>query len=596
MLYPIRNEFRSFIDLSGFWKFKIDKDNLGETNKWSLGFESEHEIAVPGSWNEQLEELGLINYIGTAWFELKFFVPAEYQNRRIVLRFGSVDYNSKVWLNGTLLGVNNQGFLPFEFDVTNVLVPGKEATIVVKANNELSDESIPQGIKSEYYREENRLRDETFPPSRFDFLPFGGIHRPVKLYTTGGKFISGIKINSKILGKGKAKVSVHCRISETAEFKLSPDANVECEVLGNGLKASAAMNLSGGSASLLLELDDCRYWSPKDPFLYSVKIRLFDAGRPIDEYSISTGIREVRIQGNEFLLNNERVFFRGFGKHEDFAVVGKGLFLPQIVKDFELIKWTGANSFRTSHYPYSEEIMSYADRKGILVIDEVPAVSLDFRRVNQNTLNNHKDCLSRLVERDFNHPCVVMWAAGNEPNLVGEDSYYNGSGKKYWSEVISHLRSLDKSRPVTVPNCTRAGLMDPVFEFVDVISINRYYGWYEYPGDLDCAISKLSEEMDELNRMYNKPLFMTEFGTDTVPGLHSTSLQMFTEEYQTEILKRYIETIESKNYTIGEHVWNFADFRTPQHFRRVVLNLKGVFSRSREPKNAAFMLRELWNK
>lgn len=596
MLYPIRNEFRSYIDLSGFWKFKVDKDNSGENNKWFQGFESDHEIAVPGSWNEQLEELDLLNYSGTAWYELKFFVPSEYAGKRIVLRFGSVDYNSKVWINGILLGENRQGFLPFEFDVTDVIQPGHEALMVVKVNNELTDESIPQGIKAEYYMEEKRLRDETFPPSRFDFSPFGGIHRPVKLYTTPVHFISSVRIDTKFLGNGKAKVSLQCQISGRGELELSPLARVECEIIGKEKIASASSGLSGPSADVLLELNDCRYWSPEDPFLYEVKLRIFDLGQAVDEYSIMTGIREVRIEGNDFLLNNKKVFFRGFGKHEDFALIGKGLFLPQIVKDFELMKWAGANSFRTSHYPYSEEIMSYADRKGILVIDEVPAVSLDFRRANEKTLKNHKDCLSRLIERDYNHPCVVMWAAGNEPNLVGEESYYKGVGKKYWSEVTAHLRSLDKSRPVTVPNCTRAGLKDPVFEFVDVISINRYYGWYEYPGDLNCAISRLSEEMDELNRMYNKPLFMTEFGADTLPGMHSTSLQMFTEEYQAEILKRYIETIESKDYTIGEHVWNFADFRTPQHFRRVVLNLKGVFSRSREPKQAAFMLKELWKK
>jgi beta-glucuronidase len=89
---------------------------------------------------------------------------------------------------------------------------------------------------------------------------------------------------------------------------------------------------------------------------------------------------------------------------------------------------------------------------------------------------------------------------------------------------------------------------------------------------------------------------MTEFGADTIPGLHSTSDQLFAEQYQENLLERYITLLRSKSYTVGEHVWCFADFRTPQHFRRVLLNMKGVFTRSRQPKVAAFKLKTLWSK
>ncbi|MFA7420107.1 MAG: beta-glucuronidase [Melioribacteraceae bacterium] len=590
MLLPIRNKFRSFIDISGFWNFKIDKRKIGEEEKWFNGFETETEIAVPGSWNEQLEELGLLHYIGTAWYLKKFFIPSEFSGKKIVLRFNSVDYNSRIWLNGKLLGENTQGFLPFEFDITDIVKPGEEAFLVASVNNELSDETIPQGITTEYYKKENRLREETFPPARFDFSPFGGIHRPVIIYTTPDEFITKIKVDTKIGSDSKGFVKISCFANS-----FSAD-NVEFEISDSNIKLSKVSSVYENSANTEIVIDECRYWSNKEPHLYDLNLRLRKGEEVIDSYHLQIGVREVRVTENKFYLNNEEVFFKGFGKHEDFAVIGKGLFLPQIVKDFELLKWINANSFRTSHYPYSDEIMHYADRKGILVIDEVPAVSLDFRHVNEKTLENHKYALTRLIERDYNHPCVVMWAAGNEPNLVGEKSYFDGRGRKYWKEVFEHLHSLDTSRPATVPNCTHAGTDDPVFEFSDVLSINRYYGWYEHPGDLEFGINRLSDELDLVHKKYNKPVFMTEFGADTIQGFHSTSLQMFTEEYQSEILKRYIELIESKDYSIGEHVWNFADFRTPLHFRRVILNLKGVFSRDRQPKLAAFTLKELWKK
>ncbi len=306
------------------------------------------------------------------------------------------------------------------------------------------------------------------------------------------------------------------------------------------------------------------------------------------------GIREIKISDYKLLLNGKEIYLQGFGKHEDYSAIGKGLFLPLMVKDFELLKWINANSFRTSHYPYAEEIMFYADKKGILIIDEVPAVSLDFRYVNENTKKNHLEFIDRLIERDYNHPSVIVWSVGNEPNIVGDESYYDGTGKKYWKEIFDYTRSLDNSRPLTVPNCTRAGVNDPVFEFSDILSINRYYGWYEHPGMLEYACEKLSQEMDEIYKLYNKPMLLTEFGSDTMPGFHSTSVQMFTEEYQTKLIEMYIDVIRSKSYTIGEQVWNFADFRTPQHFRRVVLNLKGIFTRERAPKSAAFKLKEIW--
>ncbi len=321
---------------------------------------------------------------------------------------------------------------------------------------------------------------------------------------------------------------------------------------------------------------------------------MISANKIIDEYALPIGVRKIKIQGNELCINNKSIYLKGFGKHEDFSTIGKGLFLPLIVKDFALMKWLNANSFRTSHYPYSEEMMFYADRKGIVVIDEIPAVSLDTRYVNNKSIQNHKEYIRRLIERDYNHPSVIMWSVGNEPNLVGAEEYYDGSGKKYWKEIFSYARSLDSLRPITVPNCTKAGINDPVFKFCDILSLNRYYGWYEYPGNLKYAAEILSKEMDAIYKRYKKPILFTEFGADTLPGSHSTSDQLFTEEYQASLIEMYIKVIRSKTYTIGEQLWNFADFRTPQHFRRVVQNLKGILTRERSPKLAAFKIKEIW--
>lgn len=588
MLYPIQNNYRDVIDLSGLWKFKTDPADDGESNRWFEGFKSDIDIAIPGSWNEQLEELGLLHYVGSAWFSKKVFIPKYLEGKNILLRVGSADYCSEIWINGKLVGENHIGFLPFEFVINQFVQTGENADIVIRVNNQLSHESIPQGITSEQYEIESRLREETFPPARFDFSPFGGIHRAVQIVTTPLSFIEKIKVDTECL-QNKAIVKVSVSIKGTG--------NTAVAVILQGEKNTLTTDtgLVDNVVNCSIEVVGCRFWSPEDPFLYDLMIQLKNEKGITDEYTLPIGIREIKIIDNQLLLNGKPLYLKGFGKHEDAPVIGKGLFLPLMVKDFELMKWIGANSFRTSHYPYAEEIMSYADRKGIIVIDEVPAVSLDLRWTNGKTLKHHKEYIQRLFDRDYNHPSVLIWALGNEPNLVGESGYGKGSGKQYWEEIFAHARSLDSTRPMIVPNCLRAGIEDPVLELSDIVTINRYYGWYEYPGRLQHAMTVLEDELEQLHKKYNKPIMMTEFGADTIPGLHSTSDQMFTEEYQDKMLTLYINLLHSKKYVVGEHVWNFADFRTPQNLRRVLLNMKGVFTRTRSPKLAAFTLKKLWN-
>lgn len=587
MLNPQKNNYREKYDISGIWKLKVDQEKIGEKNNWETDLIDPFDVAVPGSWNEQLEAEGLIHYTGTVWYSKEFFVPSTLKGNRIWIRIGSADYYSKLWINEKLIGDHLMGFLPIDFEITGNVKFGEQNKLKLLVNNELNSETIPQGITEEDYDNEGRMREETYPGARFDFSPYGGIHRPVYIYTTPEEYIKDVNVNTSI-NESTGNVNLNVEIERSKSNKIIASISGNQEVLVN--KAS----LDGNNQEIYFEIKDCRFWSCKDPYLYELKIQLFDDETCIDEYQLKLGVREINVVGNTLLLNNEPVFLKGFGKHEDFAVIGKGLNLALIVKDFSLMKWVNANSFRTSHYPYAEEWLEYADEHGFLVIDEAPAVSLDFRKVNENTLQNHKEFLTKLISRDKNHPSVIMWAPGNEPNIVGADSYYDGSGDKYWKEIYNHIKSLDPSRPITIPNCQRGGVNDPVFMNCDIISLNRYYGWYENPGKIEKAINRLEKEMDYIAGKYEKPIILTEFGADTMPGFHSISDQLFTEEYQSELLKRYCQLIESKDYTIGEHVWNFADFKTPQHFRRVVLNMKGVFTRSRDPKMAAFTLKKLW--
>ena len=146
--------------------------------------------------------------------------------------------------------------------------------------------------------------------------------------------------------------------------------------------------------------------------MYDLQVKLSGG----DEYQLPVGIRSVKVEGTKFLINDRPFYFLGVGKHEDWATRGKGFDWPSVVKDFNLLEWLGANSFRTSHYPYSEQIMRMCDERGVVVIDECPAVGMKYEETFSDvTMLRHKAVMREMTSRDFNHPSVVMWSVANEP-------------------------------------------------------------------------------------------------------------------------------------------------------------------------------------
>lgn len=570
MIRPQTNAHRQAIDLSGVWRIRFGDGD------WSSGIGSDdhtYDIAVPGSWNEQLAECGFMNHVGPAWLETRFFVP---HGERRLLRFGSADYFADVWVNGRPAGSSGAPMLPFELDITELAPPGEFATLVARVTNELPVEGPTQRVTRDDYLAEGRPRDEYLPAVRFDFFPYGGLNRPIHLVTTAVSALLRYRIETRIDGR----VAVRVEANGGTGIRLTVG------------EAVAEGPLVGGSAELQVGLNDVRLWSPQSPALYPLAIELIEGDRPVDLVEQKIGIREIRVEGAKLLLNGEPIELKGFGKHEDSPIRGRGLDLPLLVKDFGLLRWIGANSVRTSHYPYAEEFYDFADRHGILVIDEVFSINLDFRRVTDVTLEAHKQAICELIERDRNRTCVIAWSLANEPGYLAEPEYKERSGA-YWNALFDHARSLDPSRPLTHANVGYVGTDDPAFEHADIVTINRYHGWYSEPGQLDRAASALTRDLDALARQ-GKPVFVAEFGADALAGQHATCDQLFTEEYQADLIETYWNIIHEHPACIGGHVWNFADFRTAQHGRRVVYNLKGVFTRNRDPKRAAWALRELW--
>ena len=587
MLYPQQNMFRNKLDLSGIWDFQIDPDQVGEQNGWYNGLAGARPIAVPGSWNEQYEDL--FNYLGLAWYVKTTHIPQSWQGQRVFLRVGSACYSGLVYVNGVKVGSHEGGHLPFAFEITDQIQWETESVIAIAVENELKPTRVPPGNMNTPL-----VSIASFPRTTYDFFPFAGIHRPVVLYTVPQTYIEDVTVVTSIDGAdGKVKVTARLNTPTSVQGSVrlkSGDTNIV-----------AKLAFKEGLAEAQLAVPNAHFWSDKTPYLYDLTVQAEQ-----DQYTLKVGIRTIAVQGGQLLLNGQRVQMNGFARHEDFIASGRGLNLPLLVKDYQLMHWTGANSYRTSHYPYSEEEMQLADRAGFLIIDEIPAVGLQFEN-DENIAIRLRMCVQQideLIARDKNHASVVMWSVANEPTTPTLNQSPHGApaddpaavkGKDFLDTLMRRARELDPTRLVTF--VTVLGGPISWMEQCDIVCMNRYWGWYILGGELDKALVSLEQELEAVWETWHKPIIMTEFGADTIAGMHGHPSVMWTEEYQADYIRGYLSVAARKDYIAGMQVWNFADFAAVQSIIRVGgLNMKGVFTRTRAPKMAAHVLREFWAK
>ncbi|XP_073521048.1 beta-glucuronidase isoform X2 [Phyllobates terribilis] len=548
-------------------------------------------MPVPASYNDITQDIGLRNFIGWVWYDKEVWVPRRWledlASNRIVLRVGSAHYFSIVWVNGVQVTQHEGGHLPFEVNISNVLKGGlgSPCRITIAVNNTLTLNTLPPG-SIQFMNDPARYPKGYFVQNtEFDFFNYAGIHRPVVLYTTPSVYIDDITIITDRWGNtGIVKYEVSVIGSEY----YSVTVTLRC-------KFDQVVATAQGAAGEL-KVANANFWWPylmdESPgYLYSLEVKInvnTESGGCEDVYTLPVGIRTIQVSSQQFLINGKPFYFHGVNKHEDYDIRGKGLDWSTIVKDFNLLKWLGANSFRTSHYPYAEEIMDLCDKYGIVVIDECPGVGIrQVESFGNKSLQHHLVVMEELVRRDKNRPSVVMWSVANEPASQLPPAGY------YFKTIIAHTKDLDNTRPVTyVSNANFE--RDQGAPYVDVICVNSYFSWYHDPGHLEVIQFQLNNQFDSWYDKYQKPIIQTEYGADTIPGFHSDPPLMFTEEYQALVLKHYHSVLDEKRKkcVIGELIWNFADFMTAQTITRVVGNKKGIFTRQRQPKSSAFILRD----
>ncbi|MGA8230719.1 MAG: glycoside hydrolase family 2 TIM barrel-domain containing protein [Candidatus Acidiferrales bacterium] len=558
---------RTSISLNGAWNAIVDPyetglgaryyENRKAANKSDLveyDFDSSGTLNVPGDWNTQREKLFF--YEGPIWYEKNF----SYHKRgtiRSFVYFGAANYQARVYLNGKKIGEHTGGFTPFNFEVSGDLRDG-DNFLVVEVNNQ--------------------RRSDGVPALNTDWWNYGGLTRDVAIVETPETFIQDYFLQ---LAKGSAdELAGWVKLSGAAQAQT-----VNLEIPDAGVRKSITTDASG-YAEFRFSAATLQLWSPETPKLYRVVLSSGD-----DRVEDQIGFRTVETRGTQISLNGKPLFLRGISMHEEAPFRSGRAFSAEDAG--MLLGWAkelGCNFVRMAHYPYNENMIRAADRMGILLWEEVP-VYWDIDWENPGTLALAEEQMRDVVARDDNRAAVILWSVGNETPVKAPRTEFLKQLAAYYRQLdATRLITAALNRPEKIGPDTRV-LNDPLGEYLDVIGLNEYLGWYEgLPEDAGRAIWKFA---------YEKPLIVSEFGAGALYGDHGDAETRFTEEFQVRVYRQQIEMLKRIPSLAGMTPWVLTDFLSPRRplpGKQDFYNRKGLISNRGERKQAFYLLQEFYRK
>jgi beta-glucuronidase len=557
------NGRRPVISLDGKWHFAIDPFNSGLRGEWfrdqneglsevgppDYDFDNWPEISVPSCWNTIDPKYAY--YEGAAWYMRTLDLKKPPQDQRFVLGFEGTSGETVVFVNGERAGYHDNGGVPFAVDITDFVVSGTNRILLWIDNSR-----NPDGVPGDF----------------FDWFNYGGLYRSISLYQIPDSHISSYR-----LGLNK-QMRPECTVEITsATMGAIENPNLQVTVRIGDFMQIDRIN----SVAVVLALDfDPEFWTPDRPMLYDVQIILQDGeGHELDMVSDSIGFRTIEVRGNSIFLNGEKLFVRGVAVHEDEPVRGRSLTTEDRMKILQDCRDLEANTLRLAHYPHDREMACLADREGILLWEEIPVYwHLQFE--NPETMSRARRLLESLVRRDINRASVILWSIGNEnPDTGGRLEFM-----KTLAETVRHL---DPSRLVTAAclvDVSAYRVTDRLVDFVDVVSINQYYGWY-YPG-----IERVGDVVDSVQ---DKPVIVSEFGAGAVFSAgDQDEPPKWSEEYQALVFETQLSLLESCRNLAGTIPWLLYDFPSPRRLNshQMGFNRKGIISHDRTHRKRAFEL------
>lgn len=597
---------RKRVSLDGEWHFRIDPLGVGEKEAWMASKVDDSlwdAHSVPSVW--QTSDPNLRFYNGIAWYRSAFRGPEDASGSTLFLRFEGVFLFAKVWLNGKLLGEHEGGYTPFRFDITGVVKPGEENILVVACDNRLRKDSVPAITELSGFGFLDRSAPSTGSPllkgkihlDELGWWPYGGIHGSV--YLEAAPQINVVKIATvasptseggslKVEGIVWNTTDKAGRVTLTCELRNSTGESVlkyPCGDVPIAAKGFASFRNTS-------PINGVRAWSPSEPNLYELVVEAASsAGK--DSVVVETGFRSFEVRGANLLLNGKEIFLYGVNRHEDDPAVGLAQTTTVISNDLDMIQDIGVNFIRPAHYPAHTAFLDECDRRGILLVEEVPLSQASGGQITDPiVLSRARLQLIEMIERDINRPSVIMWSLGNEAW-----SFTKNAGDMARNLKLT-ARRMDLVRPITmallvVPHLTNR--RDFIAPELDILFINEYFGWY-YGESSDAG-----RYLEFVHNSYpDKPIIISEIDAHGLLGFKDPDRhRVLSEEWQATYLITHLKLLSEKKYVSGMVASSFADYRSPWYTEKKFysnMSISGLVDQRRIPKKSYYAVQDFYNK
>jgi len=533
--------------LGGPWHQRPDPDDSGIVKRYQLqkSLSGWTPTTVPSASNAGV--FTPASYVGTVhWYRKDFRLPRASELSKWVLRFESVNYRARVWLNGKPLGIHVGAYLPFEMRAKSVRRRGVNR-LVVRVDSRRRKFDIPP------------LSQRASGAFEGGWWNYNGILREVYLRRVDQFDFQTVFFEPRLRCRTcAATVIVHATVANANTRGAM--ARITGTFGGRGLRFRRHRVPGRGEARFRarLRVRNPKLWSPERPVLYSGRLQLrTSSGREVQRYRVHTGIRSLRISRlGRIQLNGRDVDLRGASMHEDSLSRGAALTPAQMRQNVGYLRELGATMTR-AHYPLHPYTLELADRYGILVWSEIPVFRMASRlfaiaEVRHKALR----MLRSEVTRDANHPSVAVWSIGNE------NASRPGTGlRKYIRKAERTVQDLDPSRLIGIATSGFPTVeKQQIYTELDVLGINDYFGWYNGPRGTISDRAQLSGYLNRLHSDYpNQAIVITEFGAEA--NRSGPLAEKGTYEFQSDFLRYHLDVFASKPFVSGALIWNLRDFR-----------------------------------
>ncbi|MCB9850854.1 MAG: glycoside hydrolase family 2 protein [Phycisphaerales bacterium] len=568
---------RRVVDVNAGWRFhKGDVESAGKAAFDDKAWES---VDLPHTWNAQDGQDGGNNYYrGPGWYRRSLGELKGVVGKRVFIRFQAANTVADVYLNGAHVGQHRGGFAAFCFELSPHLKADGANVLAVRVDNSHFDD---------------------VPPWSADFTFFGGIYRGVELLVLDPVCISpldyaspGVYLQMVGVGKDWAKVQLTTVISNGQDKALDAKLDVELRdaddkvVLNERFPVELAASAEARTQHVV-HIDNPHMWNGRrDPYLYSVTVRLLVDDKPVDEVHQPLGLRTFGVDREKgFVLNDTPLDLHGVNRHQDRLDMGWAITQREHDEDFALIREMGCTAVRLAHYQQADYAYTLCDGMGLVVWAEIPLVNRiadtpEFR-------DNCRQQLRELIRQNYNHPSICFWGIHNEitaPWDQGPDA----------TALVRDLAALAKAEdPTRLTTCAACDPVDhPANWQTNVVAVNRYFGWYAGEAEDVAAWADATHKAHP-----QTPVGMSEYGAGASIHHHAWppvkpkhNGPNHPEEWQAHLHEVHWRAMRERPFLWCKFVWNMFDFAVDARNEGDTpgRNDKGLVTYDRKTKKDAF--------